>query len=116
MPEPAVSGQRFTRQQRLLTAGQFKNIFRRGRRLRLDSLELITLSNDFGQPRLGVVVPKRCVKLAVRRNTIKRWARESFRRRQQRLPVGDIILQVRGQVVTFAQVEAAMERLCGAAP
>ena len=91
-------------------------MFRRGRRLRFDSLELITLGNDFGQPRLGVVVPKRFVKLAVHRNTIKRWARESFRRRQQRLPTSDIILHVCGQAVTFAQVEAAIERLCGAAP
>lgn len=82
--------------------------------MRCDSLELITLGNGLGQPRLGVVVPKRMVRLAVRRNAIKRWAREAFRRRQQRLPASDIIVHIRGQVVTHAQLEAAIEGLCEA--
>ena len=46
------------------------------------------------RPRLGVVVPKRGNKSAVRRNRIKRLVRETFRCRQSTLPNGDLVVQV----------------------
>lgn len=44
--------------------------------------------------RLGVVVPKRLVKAAVRRNLIKRLCREQFRLLRAKLPVRDLILRL----------------------
>lgn len=40
---------------------------------------LLACANRLGYPRLGMVIAKRSVKLAVRRNHIKRRLRESFR-------------------------------------
>ncbi len=77
---------------------------------------MITLHNDSGLARLGLVIPKRSVRFAVRRNTIKRWAREAFRHRQQSLPASDIVLRVHSPGVTHADVDAALDRLCGAPP
>ncbi|MDQ5877628.1 MAG: ribonuclease protein component [Pseudomonadota bacterium] len=44
--------------------------------------------------RLGVVVPKRLVKAAVRRNLIKRIGREQFRQLLPKLPARDLILRL----------------------
>ncbi|WP_366949859.1 ribonuclease P protein component, partial [Immundisolibacter sp.] len=73
----------FTRQQRLLAPAQFQAVFRHGRRRRVGGIELITLPNDVGFARLGLVVPKRSVRGAVQRHTLRRWAREAFRLRQR---------------------------------
>ncbi len=40
---------------------------------------LLACANRLGYPRLGMVIAKKSVKLAVRRNYIKRRLRESFR-------------------------------------
>lgn len=91
-------------------------MFRRGRRRRLGGLEVITLRNDIGLARLGLVIPKRSIRHAVRRNAIRRWARESFRRRQHELPAVDVILRVHGTAVTHADVDAALALALEAAP
>lgn len=44
--------------------------------------------------RLGVVVPKRLVKAAVRRNLIKRLGREQFRLLLSQLPQRDLVLRL----------------------
>jgi ribonuclease P protein component len=51
------------------------------------------------------------VRLAVRRNTLKRWIREAFRHRQQCLPAADIVVRVHGAALTHAQVDVAFEQL-----
>ncbi|GAB4350592.1 MAG: hypothetical protein Kow0073_05070 [Immundisolibacter sp.] len=76
-------------------------------------MEVITLHNHLGWPRLGLVIPKRRVRLAVHRNRLKRWIRESFRHHQQRLPAADIVVRVHGATLEHDQVNAVFERLCG---
>jgi ribonuclease P protein component len=44
--------------------------------------------------RLGVVVPKRFLKAAVRRNLVKRLGREQFRLLRAQLPQNDLILRL----------------------
>ncbi|MFA7292920.1 MAG: ribonuclease P protein component [Rhodocyclaceae bacterium] len=44
--------------------------------------------------RLGVVVPKRFLKAAVRRNLVKRIGREQFRLLRSQLPQSDLILRL----------------------
>jgi ribonuclease P protein component len=59
--------------------------------------------------RLGVVVPKRLVKAAVRRNLIKRIGREQFRLLQQQLPARDLILRLAVKPVTLDRKTLADE-------
>ena len=43
-------------------------------------------------PRLGIIIAKKNVKLAVERNRLKRQLRETFRKQRQVLPSLDIVL------------------------
>ena len=52
-------------------------------------------TNSHPQARLGIVVAKRNVRLAVARNRIKRLVRETFRHQQQRLNGLDIVVVVK---------------------
>ncbi len=51
--------------------------------------------NGLGYGRLGMIVPKRLVVSAVKRNRIKRLIRECFRQRQSELAGLDIIARLR---------------------
>lgn len=56
---------------------------------------MIAVTNSKPQARLGIVVAKRNVKLAVDRNRIKRHVRESFRQQQQSMQGLDIVVVVK---------------------
>jgi ribonuclease P protein component len=86
-------------------------VFRRGRRRRIGSIEVITLPNSAGFARLGLVIPKRALRRAVDRNRVRRWARDVFRLRQHGLMPCDIVLRLHGAVLTRADVEVAFGHL-----
>jgi ribonuclease P protein component len=52
-------------------------------------------TGDQSKARLGIVVAKRNVKLAVERNKLKRLIRESFRRQQEQLSGLDVVVVVK---------------------
>ena len=76
---------------RLLTARSYKPVFAKGDRLSGRCLLLLYRENDVNMPRLGLVIAKKHIKLAVQRNRVKRLIRESFRLNQHRLPPCDIV-------------------------
>lgn len=87
---------RFSRPRRLLSEDQFQPVFRTPDiRVGGDHLLLLARSNGLEIARLGLVVGRRRVRLAVHRNRIKRQTRESFRLRQHSLTGLDIIVLVR---------------------
>ncbi|NOX25013.1 MAG: ribonuclease P protein component [Deltaproteobacteria bacterium] len=62
----------------LLTKGwQYQHVYRRGHRIRANGFTLIYVSNTVGRNRLGISVSG--MKLAVKRNRIKRLIREFYR-------------------------------------
>lgn len=68
----------------------------RGRRVARGKLFVVSRApaGSPDQARLGLVVPKRQVPLAVGRNTIKRVVREAFRLRRAALPPGDWVFRL----------------------
>ncbi len=75
-----LPSRRFTKRQRLLTSAQFKAVF--------DNVDckqsgkyftFLSRANPLSQSRLGLIVAKKHVRLAVERNRIKRAIRETFR-------------------------------------
>jgi len=53
---------------------------------------MLARNKDLSDPRLGIIVAKKHVKLAVQRNRIKRLLRESFRCKRHSLPKIDMVI------------------------
>lgn len=88
--------QSYPRCLRLLNAGDFSHVFEQAD-LKIHGKGMMALArwNSLGHPRLGLVVSKKNVKLAVQRNRFKRLVRESVRLRQHQLPMLDIVVLAR---------------------
>lgn len=67
--------------------------------------------------RLGVVVPKKIIRMAVRRNRLRRMARENFRQQWRAgLPPVDIILSVIAPPANAAEAKRECIRLLADIP
>lgn len=81
--QTALSSLSFSKQRRLLTASQYKAVFDDAT-WKVSNREWLILARTNGQPtaRLGLVLAKKNVRLAVQRNRLKRLVRETFRLQQ----------------------------------
>lgn len=77
---PGLASQRFTRQQRLLCASDYKSVFDDATfRVSHKYFLLLARPNSAALSRLGLVVAKKNLRRSVDRNRIKRVARNTFR-------------------------------------
>ena len=91
-----MANQTFSKSLRLLSAGDYQAVFDDAPiRASHPQLLILARANDTQSPRLGLVIAKRNIKLAVQRNRIKRILRESFRMRQDQLCGLDAIVLAR---------------------
>lgn len=91
-----MADQSFGRKLRLLTASDYKAVFGKAE-LKVSSPQLLILAikSGYEDPRLGLVIAKKHIRLAVERNRLKRLLRESFRKHQQLLIEMDIVILAR---------------------
>jgi len=106
----------FGKNLRLLNASDFKAVFDDAP-IRASHQHLLILSrtNNSGTaqdpnyptttPRLGLVIAKKNVRLAVERNRIKRIARETFRLQQDKLPGVDAVVLARRGLDSLNNIE-----------
>jgi ribonuclease P protein component len=89
----SVSSHGFGKSLRLVNSGDFKRVFDDAP-LRASHRHFLILAraNQLPFPRLGLVISKKSIRLAVDRNRVKRLIRENFRRRQESLAGLDIIV------------------------
>ena len=86
----------FRPSQRLLTAADYSQVFKDpDHKAGQKELLLLARHNDLPQHRLGLAVAKKHVPTAVKRNIIKRLAREHFRVLQAQSPAFDIVVLTR---------------------
>ena len=96
----------FGREQRLLTPQQFKAVFdSSSNKVPGKNVLLLARENQLEHPRLGLVIGKKSVKLAVERNRIKRQIRESFRHNQDILNGVDIVIVARRGIADLSNIE-----------
>ncbi len=69
-------------------------------RKRLGPVRFYAKQNDLGFPRLGLIVGKRGVPLAVDRNRLKRVVRSDFRKRRTTLAPYDIVVQITARLTS----------------
>lgn len=86
----------FTRKVRLLKPEEFKRVFDQTK-LRASTRHVLILASPNGleHPRIGFVLAKKQIKLAVDRNRVKRLIRESFRHQQSDLLALDFVILAR---------------------
>ncbi|GAA5524625.1 ribonuclease P protein component [Microbulbifer aestuariivivens] len=98
----------FPKALRLLNAADYRAVFS-GTEIRAahPNLLIIARRNDLPYPRLGLVVAKKHVRLAVGRNRIKRLVRERFRLQQGELPALDAVVLARPGAGALSNEELA---------
>ena len=69
-------------------------------RKRLGPIRFYARPNDLEFPRLGLIVGKRGVPLAVDRNRLKRLVRSDFRKRRTTLAPYDIVVQITARLTS----------------
>jgi ribonuclease P protein component len=86
----------YPRQRRLLIPAQFAAVFAEAPlRATHPNFLILARANTLGYPRLGLVIPKKHVRRANKRNRIKRIARETFRKEQHKFAGIDAIVLAR---------------------
>lgn len=81
----------FASSQRLNSALAFSAVFEKGKRFHLKNGMFLILSNEQQRARLGTVIAKKKLRLAVQRNYLKRIIREGFRLHQHQLAGYDVV-------------------------
>lgn len=95
----------FGKNLRLNKASDFKNLFRLGKKVNTRHFAIYIKPNYLSQPRLGMIVAKKAVRLATNRNQIKRTIRESFRLNQTLISGYDILVIGYNQISTLDKTE-----------
>ncbi len=89
----------FSKSERLLLKSDFSAVFKEANgRFSTNPLRLIYRKNDLGLSRIGIVIPKRIVKLATSRNRHKRLIKEQFRLVKECLPNVDMVFLLNKRV------------------
>ncbi|WP_049723032.1 ribonuclease P protein component [Gilvimarinus polysaccharolyticus] len=91
-----MSSYAFTKAVRLLKSADFQAVFANAPyRASHQHLLILSRANNLDHARLGLVIGKKNIRLAVNRNYVKRHIRESFRHHQQQLQGLDVIVLAR---------------------
>jgi len=91
------SGEKFSRQSRLLTAEDYRRVFSKPIKSSDGFFTVLAVKKHHEQARLGLAISKKNTRLAVDRNRLKRLIRESFRKNQSHLDGLDLVVMARQQ-------------------
>jgi len=101
---------RFPRTHRLLRPAEFQTVFdSTAFKVGEQHFLLLVRPNGLDRPRLGLVIAKKKVRLAVERNRLKRTIRTSFRLHRGTLPPVDLIFMARNDLGSLASAELALQ-------
>ena len=105
-----MAGFGFSKQQRLLKARDFQRVFDQSSlKTSTRAILLLAATNHLGHPRIGFIIAKKQVRLAVQRNRIKRVIRECFRAQSDATFSYDVIILVRKELESLNNQEIRVE-------
>ena len=89
----------------------FSSVFNAAKAFKCFEFTLLSRENGLGFPRLGLIVAKKQIKYAVKRNYIKRRLRENFRLKKKDLPCVDLVVIVRKSVLEHNKPAERLDEL-----
>ena len=91
-----ISDEKFSKSDRISKTKNFRAVYNKGRSYKRGEFILYRLTNELGNNRIGFSISSRSVRLAARRNRIRRIFREIYRRNKKAVKTGfDLVLVVR---------------------
>ena len=111
LPFKNLDSASFSKSEKLLLKADFSAVFSNPHwRFSASPLRMLCRRNDLGLSRIGIIVPKKIVRLATSRNRHKRLIREQFRLVKECLPNADIVLLLNKRV-SEKELTQACERI-----
>ena len=99
LPFKKLESASFSKSEKLLLKADFSAVFSNPHwRFSASPLRMLSRRNDLGLSRIGIIVPKKIVRLATARNRHKRLIKEQFRLVKKTLPNVDIVLLLKKRV------------------
>ena len=99
LPFKRFGGASFSKSEKLLLKEDFSAVFSNPHwRFSAGPLRMLCRRNDLALSRIGIIVPKKIVRLATSRNRHKRVIKEQFRLVKKCLPNVDIVLLLKKRV------------------
>ena len=99
LPFKNLEGASFSKSEKLLLKSDFSTVFNNPHwKFSASPLRMLCRRNDLGLSRIGIIVPKKIVRLATSRNRHKRVIKEQFRLVKKCLPNVDIVLLLNKRV------------------
>ena len=91
-----ISDESFQKKEHIIKSRDFNRAYKKGACRKKESLLIYYIPNNLGHSRIGFSISSRIIKLAARRNRIKRLLREAYRQRKKALKTGfDMVLVVK---------------------
>ena len=81
----------FPKELKIRKSSEYEEIFNKSKRLRSRHFDILYVQNSLGYCRAGIVVSKKNVRTAVKRNRIKRVVREVFRNNKSLFDSMDVV-------------------------
>ncbi|MDD5680533.1 MAG: ribonuclease P protein component [Candidatus Omnitrophica bacterium] len=108
-----MSKQSFKKTSRLRNSFEFRRVREKGASFRDKTFGITVLKNDTGNNRLGLSISRSAVRLATRRNRLKRLIRELFRTNKNKIKDGryDIVFYVKRPLPDNFDYNGARENL-----
>jgi ribonuclease P protein component len=102
----------FPRRLRLTRSFEFQQVFKNNTRCADTGITILVGKKKGECPRLGFAIARKQIPTAVKRNSLKRLFRESFRKAQHRLPAQDLVIMVRREILSSdpEKIRAAVEQ------
>lgn len=104
----------FQRELRLVSPDQFDYVFKDPIKASSPNLTILARANSIDHARIGIIVSKKTMKLAVDRNRFKRLTRNHFRLNNSIFPNIDMIVLAKGKIGEFKNEEVIhlLDKLC----
>lgn len=105
---------RLPKHAKLLNKSDFDQVFDKSVRSSDSYFTVLARPNQLQQPRLGMAISKRRVKLSVKRSRIKRIVRENFRLSEQNYSADYVVLAGKqGTTATNKELRTSLEKHWG---